>query len=177
MTAQGENMERIVEALIEIPMGSQNKYEVDKKTKKIHLDRVLYSAAFYPAEYGFIEQTLSKDGDPMDILVFTTYPTFPGCYISARIIGGMRMVDSGFEDTKILAVNVGDPRYEQVKTMDDLPPHILLEIKDFFSNYKTLQDKVTKVDGWYTKEETIDLLDTALQRYLDAHRDAEGEAE
>lgn len=104
----------------------------------------------------------------MDILVFTTYPTFPGCYIPARIVGGIRMIDSGFEDIKILSVNTGDPRYEQVKTLEDLPPHILLEIKDFFSNYKTLQDKVTTIEGWYTKEETIELLDTAYQRYQDA---------
>jgi len=161
-------MERVVDALIEIPMGSQNKYEVDKKTGKIHLDRVLYSASFYPAEYGFVEKTLSLDGDPMDILVFTTYPTFPGCYIPSRIIGGMRMIDSGFEDIKIMAVNTGDPRYEQVKCLEDLPPHILLEIRDFFSNYKTLQDKVTRVDGWYSKDETIALLDTALKRYQDS---------
>ena len=94
---------RIVEARIEIPMGSQNKYEIDHKTGKIKLNRVLYSAAFYPAEYGFIEDTLSEDGDPLDILVLTSSPTFPGCYIDSRIIGAMDMVDSGEVDTKLLA--------------------------------------------------------------------------
>ena len=113
-------MNRIVEARIEIPMGSQNKYEVDPKTGKIKLDRVLYSASFYPVEYGFVENTLSLDGDPLDILVFTSSPTFPGCYMDCRIIGGMDMIDSGKEDTKVIAVNVGDPRFDQVTRLGDL---------------------------------------------------------
>ncbi len=93
-------MEQIVEARIEIPMGSQNKYEIDHETGKIKLDRVLYSAAFYPVEYGFIDDTLSMDGDALDILVLTSAPTFPGCYIDSRIIGGMDMIDSGEFDVK-----------------------------------------------------------------------------
>ena len=124
-------MEQIVEARIEIPMGSQNKYEIDHETGKIKLDRVLYSAAFYPVEYGFIDDTLSMDGDALDILVLTSAPTFPGCYIDSRIIGGMDMIDSGEFDVKILAVNIGDPRYEHVKTLDDLPPHLLRELQNF----------------------------------------------
>jgi inorganic pyrophosphatase len=158
-------MERIVEARIEIPMGSQNKYEVNQKTGKIVLDRVLYSASFYPAEYGFIEGTLGDDGDPLDILVFTTYPTFPGCYIKARIIGGMDMIDTGEGDKKILAVNVGDPRYDYIKTLDDLSPHYLKEIDNFFSNYKALQHKETSVEGWLTIDESIKILEESIENY------------
>lgn len=162
-------MTRIVEALIEIPMGSQNKYEVDKKKGKIKLDRVLYSASFYPAEYGFIEGTLGLDGDPMDILVFTSYATFPGCYIDARIIGAMDMVDSGDVDTKLMAVNVGDPRYEHVNSLKDLSPHMLKEVEHFFSTYKQLQDKETTVMGWLDITTACRLLDDSVERYKKAH--------
>lgn len=132
---------RIVEARIEIPMGSRNKYEVDEKTGRIKLDRVLYSSVYYPAEYGFVENTRYLDGDPLDILVFTSAPTFPGCYVDCRIIGGMDMIDGGKPDVKILAVNVGDPRYDHVNKLEDLPPHYLQEIQNFFLTYKTLQNK------------------------------------
>ena len=156
---------RVVEARIEIPMGSQNKYEVDEKTGKIKLDRVLYSASFYPVEYGFIEHTLSLDGDPLDILVFTSAPTFPGCYIDCRIIGGMDMIDSGEEDTKIVAVNIGDPRYDHVHRLEDLAPHSLKEPENFFPTYKTLQEKETKVLGFFDAAEAETRLDAALARY------------
>lgn len=156
---------RVVEARIEIPMGSQNKYEVDEKTGKIKLDRVLYSASFYPVEYGFVENTLGLDGDPLDILVFTSAPTFPGCYIDCRIIGGMDMIDSGEEDTKIVAVNIGDPRYDHIRRLEDLAPHYLKELDDFFSTYKTLQEKETKVLGFFDAAEAERRLDAALERF------------
>ena len=155
---------RIVEARIEIPMGSQNKYEIDHKTGKIKLDRVLYSAAFYPVEYGFVEDTLSEDGDPLDILVMTSSPTFPGCYIDARIIGGIDMIDTGDKDTKILAVNIGDPRYDHIRTMDDVPPHFMRELENFFSTYKALQHKKTEVLGFFGEEEAVRQLDAAYER-------------
>jgi len=160
---------RIVEARIEIPMGSQNKYEIDHKTGKIKLDRVLYSAAFYPVEYGFVEDTLSEDGDPLDILVMTSSPTFPGCYIDARIIGGIDMIDTGDKDTKILAVNIGDPRYDHIRTMDDVPPHFMRELENFFSTYKALQRKKTEVLGFFGEEEAVRQLDAAYARYRNAH--------
>ena len=156
---------RIVEARIEIPMGSQNKYEVDEKTGKIKLDRVLFSAAFYPMEYGFVENTLSMDGDALDIMVMTSAPTFPGCYIDSMIIGGFDMIDCGQEDTKILAVNIGDPRYSHIKSIDDLPPHTLKELEDFFSTYKTLQEKETRVLGFFDEAEACKRLDEAILRY------------
>ena len=161
---------RIVEARIEIPMGSQNKYEVDEKTGKIKLDRVLYSAAFYPLEYGFVENTLGLDGDSLDILVMTSAPTFPGCYIDSRIVGGFDMIDCGKEDTKILAVNVGDPRYHHIQSMQDLPPHTLKELEDFFSTYKTLQEKETRVLGFFGEEEACKRLDEAIARYQDREK-------
>ena len=157
-------MERIVEARIEIPMGSQNKYEV-KKDGKIKLDRVLYSSAHYPVEYGYIENTLSMDGDELDILVFTSSPTFPGCYIDSKIVGGMYMIDSGEEDVKIIAVNVNDPRYEQVDTLDDLPPHILKELENFFSTYKKLQGKETVVKDFFGIKEALKHLEDARTQY------------
>lgn len=155
----------IVEARIEIPMGSQNKYEVDHETGKIKLERVLYSSSHYPAEYGYIDYTLSEDGDPLDILVFTSAPTFPGCYINSRIIGGMYMIDCGEEDIKILAVNVGDPRYENIQTLEDLAPHLLKEIENFFSTYKTLQHMETKVLRFLDIEEAENFLEKAKQKY------------
>lgn len=158
----------IVEARIEIPMGSQNKYEVDHKTGKIKLNRVLYSSSHYPAEYGYIDNTLSDDGDPLDILVFTSSPTFPGCYIDSKIIGGMYMIDSGAEDIKLLAVNVGDPRYETINKLEDLAPHYLLEIENFFSTYKTLQHLETKVIRFFDAEEAIKYLEIAKEKYQKA---------
>lgn len=158
-------MQRIVEALIEIPMGSQNKYEVDKKRGKIKLDRVLYSASFYPAEYGYVENTLGLDGDPMDILVFTSYATFPGCYVDARIIGALDMVDNGEVDTKLIAVNVGDPRYEHVETLKDISPHMLKEVAYFFNTYKQLQNKETDVMGWVDIPTAVRMLDDSFERY------------
>lgn len=155
----------VVEARIEIPMGSQNKYEVDHNTGKIKLDRVLYSSSHYPAEYGYIDNTISEDGDPLDILVFTSAPTFPGCYIDARIIGGMYMIDCGEEDIKLLAVNVGDPRYENIQKLDDLAPHFLKEIENFFSTYKTLQHMETKVLRFFEAEEAESFLEKAREKF------------
>ncbi len=146
-------------------MGSRNKYEVDVETGRIKLDRVLYSSVYYPAEYGFVEETKYLDGDPLDILVFTSSPTFPGCYIDCRIIGGMDMIDCGQPDVKILAVNIGDPRYEHVETLDDLPPHYLQEIQNFFRTYKTLQNKVTEVSGFFDIETACRILDESRERY------------
>lgn len=156
---------RIVEARIEIPMGSRNKYEVDEKTGRIKLDRVLYSSVYYPAEYGFVEDTRYLDGDPLDILVFTSAPTFPGCYVDCRIIGGMDMIDCGKPDVKILAVNIGDPRYEHVNTLEDLPPHYLQEIQNFFLTYKTLQNKKTEVGDFFGVETACRILDASIERY------------
>lgn len=159
-------MKRIVEALVEIPMGCRNKYEVDHESGKIKLDRVLYSASHYPAEYGFLENTLSTDGDPLDILIFTSSPTFPGCYIDVKIIGGLDMIDNGDSDVKILSVNAGDPRYSHIETLEDLAPHYLREIENFFSTYKTLQvDKETQVLGYFDADTAMKYYEEAKKRF------------
>lgn len=163
-------MTRVVEARVEIPMGSRNKYEIDPKTGHIKLDRVLYSSVYYPAEYGFIEHTLYSDGDPLDILVFTSAPTFPGCYVASRIIGGMDMIDCGQPDVKILAVNVGDPRYDHINKLEDLPPHYLQEIQNFFRTYKTLQNKVTEVGDFFGVERACTILDESFSRFAESLR-------
>lgn len=160
----------IVEARIEIPMGSQNKYEIEEESGKIKLDRVLFSSSHYPAEYGYIENTLSGDGDPLDILVLTSSPTFPGCYVESRVIGGMNMIDSSEEDTKLVAVNVGDPRYQHIKKMEDLGPHMLIELENFFSTYKTLQGATTKVLNFFDEEKAKEYLEEAKRNYEKKHQ-------
>lgn len=160
----------IVEALIEIPSGSQNKYEVDKINNRIILDRPLYSAMLYPAEYGYIENTLAKDNDPIDILVFTSFSTFPGCIIESRIVGMLEMEDSGEEDVKLIAVNNRDPRFDHVDTLEDLPPHYLVEIRHFFDTYKQLQNKVVKTGDWLGIKDAKMYLDDAIKRYPEVNK-------
>ncbi|ADP77243.1 Inorganic diphosphatase [Methanothermus fervidus DSM 2088] len=144
----GPSAPEIVYAVIEIPKGSRNKYEYNKELGAFSLDRVLYSPFMYPADYGIIPQTLYDDGDPLDILVMMEEPTFPGCIIEARPIGMMEMIDKGKQDDKILAVPVEDPRYKEIKNIDEIPSHILDEIAHFFSEYKRLEGKKTEVKGW-----------------------------
>lgn len=156
-----------VEATIEIPMGTQNKYEVDPVTRKIKLDRVLYSSVSYPSEYGFIENTLAGDGDPLDILVLTTHPTFPGCIVEGRILGYLELKDNGFSDEKVLTVNANDPRYDHIKTIEDLPEHTIDEIKEFFKTYKHLQGITVEVGNIYGIEETIKLIEECKKRFTE----------
>lgn len=155
----------VVNAIIEIPFRSRNKFEVDHETGRLKLDRVLYSAMGYPAEYGFLEDTLALDGDPLDILVIGTEPTYPGCIVPARVIGYLEAVDNGFEDYKLISVVDVDPRYDNVRTLEDLTPFILEEIKNFFENYKTLQKIEVKVGSYHPKEEALALINTCKKRY------------
>ena len=137
-----------VDAFIEIPTGSQNKYEYDKEKGVFRLDRVLYSPMHYPTEYGYLENTLAEDGDPLDILVLTTFPTFPGCVIQSRVIGVLLMSDDKGKDEKLLAVPVDDPRWDSVHSLEDIPAHTLREIEHFFKVYKDLEKKETRIEGW-----------------------------
>jgi len=137
-----------VEAVIEIPRGSRNKYELDKATGIIRLDRVLYSSVHYPADYGFIVDTYEADGDPLDILALVEEPTFPGCRVRARPIALMRMRDEKGADDKIIAVPVADPRFAQVEELGDVSSHWQLEIEFFFKTYKTLERLETQILGW-----------------------------
>lgn len=160
-------MNNVVEAIIEIPLKTKNKFEIDKKTNRIKLDRVLYSAMSYPAEYGYIENTLAKDGDPLDILVISSEPTFPGCIVPARVIGYLSVVDNNHEDYKLIAVVDVDPRYNEVKCLDDLSNFTLDEIKNFFQNYKTLQNIEVKVYDYHDSSEALKLIDECQKRYLE----------
>lgn len=137
-----------IEVLVEIPQGSRNKYEYDEKTGRIRLDRVLYASVHYPAEYGFVMGTRAPDGDPLDALVITYTPTFPGCVVPARPIGVLMMRDENGLDHKILTVPIGDPHFETVHDIGDLQPHWLVEIENFFAIYKTLEGIRTEVAGW-----------------------------
>ena len=158
-------MNNIVEATVEIPMGTKNKYEIDKKNHRIKLNRVQYSSMTYPAEYGFIDNTLERDGDPLDILILTSEPTFPGCLIDARIVGVLKTIDNGFNDNKIIAVNNTDPRFDNINELSDINDHVKEEIKHFFKNYKTLQHIKVEVFDFYEKEEALSILKECQDRF------------
>lgn len=140
--------EILVDAFIEIPKGTQNKYEYDLERACFRLDRVLYSPVHYPADYGFVPDSLAEDGDPLDILVLVSAPTFPGCLVPARIIGALTMEDDKGIDTKLLAVAAVDPRYERVQELRHLSPHSIREMEYFFAIYKDLGGKKADVTGW-----------------------------
>jgi len=158
-------MNLVVEAFIEIPAGSQNKYEYDKEKKRFVLDRVLYSPMHYPADYGYLENTLAEDGDPLDILVLTTIPTFPGCIVKSRVIGVLFMTDDKGNDEKFLSVPVNDPRFDNIKELADLPKHKLKEIEHFFKVYKDLENKKTTILGWKGIEEAKKLYNECIERF------------
>ena len=155
----------IVDALIEIPLGSKNKYELDEKTGRIKLDRVLYAAMIYPAEYGVIEQTLAPDGDQLDILVICNDPTFPGCIVPARVLGCLTMIDDGKLDYKLISVVDCDPRYADVKELEDLSPFVLKEISNFFANYKVLQNVTVEVGEYLSKKEALRIIQQCRDAY------------
>ncbi|MCL2475239.1 MAG: inorganic diphosphatase [Chloroflexi bacterium] len=149
--------ERDAEAIIEIPKGHRNKYEIDIETGKIRLDRVLYSSIHYPSDYGFISNTLAEDGDALDVIVMMEEPTFPGCHIDIRIIGVLVMKDEKGLDEKVLAVPIADPRYKDVHDITDVRRHHLVEIEHFFQTYKELEDKSSTVIGWQDAEAAKEL--------------------
>lgn len=155
----------VVEALIEIPLGSKNKYEIDHETGKIHLDRVIYAAMSYPAEYGIIENTLAPDGDPLDILVIASEPTFPGCTVPARVLGYLSTKDNGKEDYKLISVVDCDPRYDNIERLEDISTFVLKEIRNFFQNYKVLQDITVEVGEYHSLEETLCIISECRARF------------
>ena len=161
--------ENIVDALIEIPLGSKNKYELDKQSGRIRLDRVLYAAMIYPAEYGIIENTLAPDGDPLDILVICSEPTFPGCTVPTRVLGYLSMIDNGKLDYKLISVVDCDPRYDDIHELKDLPSFILKEISNFFQNYKVLQGVVVEVGEYHGKEDAARIIAQCKKAFL-AHK-------
>lgn len=164
-----KDRDNLVEALIEIPMGSRNKYELDEATGRIRLDRVLYAAMAYPAEYGFIEHTLAPDGDPLDILVICSDPTFPGCVVPARVLGYLTMEDDGDTDYKLISVVDCDPRYDQVHELEDLSAFTLKEIAHFFDNYKELQNVEVHVGDYHGKQEALEIIEQCRAAYRAAN--------
>jgi inorganic pyrophosphatase len=153
---------------IEIPKGQRNKYEMDHKTGRIRLDRMLFTATRYPADYGFVEGTLGEDGDPLDVLVVLDEPTFPGCLIHCRAVGMFRMTDEKGGDDKVLAVPADDPRVV-ASELDDIPPHFLLEIQHFFSTYKDLEPgKSVEGAAWVGRLEAEAEIQRSWQRAKDA---------
>ena len=151
-----------IEVTVEIPSGSRNKYEYDHSRHRYVLDRVLYSSVHYPCDYGFVEGTLADDGDPLDVLVIISEPTFPGCVVRARPVGALDMTDDKGHDYKILAVARDDPRWDETLTLDDLSPHRLREIENFFDIYKELEGRATEVRGWLGPARAWEIIDRAV---------------
>ena len=143
-----ERFPHLVKVTVEVPKGCRNKYEFDHETQRIKLDRVLFSAVHYPADYGFIEGTMAEDGDEVDVLVLISEPTFSGCLIEARPVGVLQMKDEKGIDNKILAVPEKDPMWNHINDIHEIPPHLLAEIENFFLTYKKLEAKVVISDGW-----------------------------
>ena len=137
----GKNIPEEINVIVEINKGSKNKYELDKETGLIMLDRVMYTSQDYPFDYGFVPQTHWHDGDPLDVVLLTTHPLVPGLLLSARPVGVLDMIDDGESDAKIIAVPVKDPRWKEVKDLSDINPHTIDEIKHFFETYKQIQKK------------------------------------
>lgn len=152
-------------AVVECPKGTENKYQYDISKKAFVLDRVLFSAVHYPGDYGFIPQTFDEDGDPLDILVLVTNPTFPGCIITVRPIGVLRMEDQSLRDDKVLAVPVGDPRFNEYHSLNNPPEHILREIAYMFATYKGPEGKEVKVQGWGDAEGAREIIEECHQRF------------
>ncbi len=147
--------------IVEIPKGSRNKYETDHETGEIFLDRMLFTATRYPADYGFIPHTLAEDDDPLDAMALTSEPTFPGCRIRVRPIGLFVMEDQGRPDHKVLAVPLGEPVWRTATSLDDVPPHLLAEIEHFFTVYKDLEEKKTATLGWRGVDEAAAVIAAA----------------
>lgn len=151
--------------VVEIPEGSQDKYEYDEGLDVIKLDRVLYGAQRYPANYGFVPQTRAQDGDHADVVLLTTNPIGAGFVVAARAIGFMEMVDGGEVDNKIIAIPVKDPRFNDVQALEDLPEHKLKEIQNFFETYKLLENKKVEVKGFQGKDRAIQELESTRAVY------------
>jgi len=160
-----------VDVIIEIPKGSRNKYEMDHRTGRIRLDRMLFTSTRYPSDYGFIDDTLADDGDPLDVLVLLDEPTFPGCLITARVIGMFRMRDEKGADEKILAVPAADPRMAHLQDIEDVPAFERLEIEHFFQVYKDLEPgKSVLGEGWADRSAAEAEVEASRKRWADAER-------
>ena len=161
----GNKAPQIINGLIEIPQGTKAKYEVDKETGLLKLDRVIYSSFHYPINYGFIPQTLGYDGDPLDILVMCSESIQPLCLVEATVIGNMQMIDNGEVDDKIIAVASSDPAVNHIKSMNDVPAHFIAVLKNFFEQYKVLQNKIVEIDEFQSQEKAYKVINDAIAMY------------
>jgi inorganic pyrophosphatase len=161
----GSHLPNVVNTIVEIPKGSRNKFEIDKNTGLIRLDRHLYSSSHYPGDYGFIPRTLAEDGDALDILVMVNEATFSGCLIEARVIGLFRMKDRGLNDFKILGVPHSDPLFSEYVDLDDVPPHFLREVEHFFATYKQLEGITIETHDWARMPEAIEEVARSVERF------------
>lgn len=166
----GEGAPRVVNAIIEIPQGSRMKYEIDKASGLLKLDRVIYSSFYYPCNYGFIPQTYGDDKDPLDILVITTQAIQPLCLVEAKVIGVMQMIDSGDADDKIIAVAANDPGVNHYNNIEELPRHFFDELRHFFEEYKKLENKTVKVDKFGDKATALKVIEDAIAFYKENFR-------
>lgn len=166
---RGKNTPEEFNVIVEIPKLSYNKYEIDKETGLIALDRANYSSAPYPFDYGFVPQTLWEDGDPLDVLLLTTFPLFPGVLVKARPVAIMEMIDSGDSDYKVIAVPIEDKRFDDIKDLGDLNKHMIKEFVHFFETYKALngKDAVVTINGVKGKKEAIEAFEKSVRLYTE----------
>ena len=161
----GDQAPRIVNAVIEIPQGSRAKYEIDKPSGLLKLDRVIYSSFYYPTNYGFIPQTYGDDKDPLDILVMSSISIQPMCLVEAKIIGVMQMIDQGDADDKIIAVAANDPAINYINNIEEMPRHFFDELRHFFEEYKTLENKAVQVEEFGDKATALKIIEQAMNFY------------
>lgn len=161
----GEDCPHIVRSIVEIPQGSRAKYELDKESGLLKLDRVLFSSVYYPANYGFIPQTYGDDHDPLDILILSQEQLVPLCIVDAKVIGVMRMIDSGEADDKIIAVAAYDISINHINDISEMPPHFKKELKSFFEDYKKLENKSVEVEELQSKQIAYDIINKSIENY------------
>lgn len=169
----GPDCPRAVTMIVEIPKHSSNKVEYDPVARTFRLDRALYSPMHYPAEYGFVPGTIAEDGDPLDVVCLIDHPTFTGCLIEVRPIGVLDLIDQTTTDRKVIAVPVRDPRFEQLRRIEDLPPHVKREFEYFFKIYKELEGKVVETRGWLDRDHALEVILSSRQRYVAAMQGTE----
>ena len=165
-----EDGDLTVDVLIEVPMGTKHKYEYDAKYNRLRLDRVLFTPAVYPANYGYIPDTLAPDGDALDVLVLTNDPVIPGCLVTARVLGLLPMHDAGIEDYKILAVEHTDPTMIHFRRLEDVSPNLLRQIEMFLSTYKDLEGGKTSVEAWKDGATASDLISRCREAFVEHHK-------
>lgn len=163
--AKGNTKPALINGIIEIPKGTRAKYELDKESGLLILDRVIYSSMYYPANYGFIPQTYCDDKDPLDILVISQIDVVPLCIVPSKVIGVMRMLDNGEADDKIIAVSAGDPSVSHISDISELPAHFISELRNFFEDYKKLEKKTVKVEEFLGREIALEILEESFKLY------------